>query len=244
MDRQSAFSYRCNQCGRCCHDQAITLSPVDVIAIARSGGISTGEAVARYTMRRGSLLRFGANGGCAALDGTRCSIHRGRPLACRLYPLGLERDGARERFIRLEPAVGSTGLHGAGGTIGEYLAGQGIDEHLALNERYRPLIRVLGERAARLVDFEAVEPREFWRRAIAEALRETCFDANRIIDAIFDADGAGCARASIAATVEAHLSVLSEIARHETDGAAIAVAAVVLAVSLGYSPSEPIAKVW
>src|SRR5580698_4434245 len=123
MDRRSAFSYRCNQCGRCCHDQAITLSPVDIIAIARSAGISTGEAVARYTMRRGSSLRFGANGACAALDGTLCSIHCGRPLACRLYPLGLERDGARERFIQLEAAAGSTGLYGADGMIGEYLTG-------------------------------------------------------------------------------------------------------------------------
>jgi Fe-S-cluster containining protein len=156
MDRQSAFSYRCNQCGRCCHDQAITLSPVDVIAMARSSGISTGETVARYTMRRGSLLRFGTDGGCAALDGSRCSIHSGRPLACRLYPLGLERDGARERFIRLEAAAGSTGLYGDDGTIDAFLAGQGIDTHLVLNERYPPLIRVLGERVAMLVNFEAL----------------------------------------------------------------------------------------
>lgn len=242
MDRQSAFSYRCNQCGRCCHDQAITLSPVDVIAIARSSGISTGETVARYTMRRGSLLRFGADGGCAALDGSRCSIHRGRPLACRLYPLGLERDGARERFIQLEAAAGSTGLYGDDGTIGEFLAGQGIDTHLVLNERYHPLIRALGDRVAMLVNFEAVEPREFWRRAVAEALREADFDNNRIIDAIFDADSAGCARDSIAATVEAHLSVLHEIAQREGDASAIAVAAVLLAVSLGYPPTEPIAS--
>jgi Fe-S-cluster containining protein len=241
MDRQSAFSYQCNQCGRCCHNQTITLSPVDVIAIARICEISTGQAVARYTMRRGSLLRFDANGACAALDGVRCSIHRGRPLACRLYPLGLERDGGRERFVRLEAAQGSTGLYGDAGTIGEFLAGQDIDEHLALNERYRPLLGMMRERIGRLVNFETVEPREFWRRAVAEALRETNFDANRIIEAIFDADGAGCTRASIAATVEAHLSALTEIARRETDAATIAVAAVLLAVSLGYSPAEAMA---
>jgi Fe-S-cluster containining protein len=243
MDRQSAFSYRCNQCGHCCYQQAITLSPVDVIAIARAGGISTGEAVARYTMRRGSLLRFDANGGCLALDGGRCSIHRGRPLACRLYPLGLERIGAGERFVRLTPAAGSTGLYGEDGTVGEFIAGQDIDERLELNEHYRPLIRVLGARVAEVVDFEAVEPREFWRRAVAEALRENNFDENRIVDAIFDADGAGCARASIAATVAAHRAALTGIAQRETDGAALAVAAVLLAVALGYSPAEAIAGV-
>jgi Fe-S-cluster containining protein len=242
MERQTVFSYRCNQCGHCCHNQAITLSPVDVIAIARTLGISTGAAVGRYTMRRGSLLRFKDNGACAALDGVRCSIHRGRPLSCRLYPLGLERDGNRERFVQLEAAAGSTGIYGADGTIGEFLAGQDIDAHLALNERYRPLIKLMGKRVASIFDFEATEPREFWRQAVAEALRETNFDANRIIAAIFDADGVGCARDSIAATVDVHLQVLTEIARCETDAAMIAVAAVLLAVTLGYPPTEAIAS--
>lgn len=240
MDRQGAFSYRCNQCGRCCHDQAITLSPVDVIAIARVCGISTGAAVARYTLRRGSLLRFLPDGRCAALDGIHCSIHRGRPLACRLYPLGLERGGGRERFVRLEAAAGSTGVYGENGTIGEFLAAQNIGHHLALNERYRPLIRLMSDRVARLTDFAAVEPREFWRRAIAEALRETNFDANPIIDALFDPDRFGCTRESIDATVEAHLPALTHLTRCANDATVIAVAAVLLAVSLGYSPSAAI----
>ncbi len=213
---------------------------MDVIAIARGGGISTGDAIARYTLRRGSLLRFLPDGRCAALDGVGCSIHRGRPLACRLYPLGLERDGGRERFVALEAAAGSTGVYGVDGTVGEFLAGQEIDSHLALSERYRPLIRTMSERIAGLIDFAAIEPREFWRRAVAEALRETSFDRNRIIEAIFDADSYGCARKSIAATVAAHLPALNDLARHETDATVIAVAAVLLAVSLGYSPSEAI----
>ncbi len=240
MNRQSQFAYRCNQCGRCCRNQSITLSPVDVIAIARATGLSTREAVTRYTMRRGSLLRFQDNGECVALDGVRCTIHRGRPLACRLYPLGLERDRTEERFIRLEPAVGSAGIYGEAGTVSEFVAAQDIDERLALNERHRPLISILRDRVAHAIDFETVEPREFWRRAVAEALRETNHDPNRLIDAIFDADGAGCYRESIRATVEAHSSALTGIVRRETDGAALAVAAVLLAVSLGFSPSEAI----
>jgi Fe-S-cluster containining protein len=213
---------------------------VDVIAIARATGLSTSEAVARYTIRRGSLLRFQANGECVALDSVRCTIHRGRPLACRLYPLGLERDGTQERFVRLEPAAGSAGIYGGLGSVDEFLAAQGIDERLTLNERYRPLVSILRNRVASVTDFETVEPREFSRRAVAEALRETNHDPNHLIDAIFDADGAGRARKSIAATVEEHVSALTEIAGRETDGATLAVAAVLLAVSLGYSPSEAI----
>src|SRR5579864_2216542 len=162
MNRQSPFSYRCNQCGRCCRTQTITLSPVDVIAIARSTGLSTSDVVARYAMRRGSLLRFGANGECVALDGIRCTIHRGRPLACRLYPLGLERDGTNERFVRLEPAADSAGVYGDDGTVGEFLRAQDIDGRLKLNELYRPLISLLRDRVAGAINFETVEPREFW----------------------------------------------------------------------------------
>ena len=62
MEAGSAFSYACNQCGRCCRDKVITLSPCDVIRIARAAGITTGEAIARYTIRRGSLLRFEPDG--------------------------------------------------------------------------------------------------------------------------------------------------------------------------------------
>ena len=213
---------------------------MDVIALARASGLSTSDAVVRYAMRRGSLLRFGANGECVALDGVRCTIHHGRPLACRLYPLGLERDGTQERFVRLEPAAGSAGVYGDDGIVGEFLHAQDIDERLRLNERYRPLISLLRDRIAGIIDFETVEPREFWRRAVAEALREANYDPNSLIDAIFDPDGNGCFRESITATVEVHAAALLDIARHESDGALLASAAVLLAVSLGYAPSQAI----
>jgi Fe-S-cluster containining protein len=245
MDRASAFSYRCGQCGRCCHDQVITLSPADVIAIARTAGIATGDAVARFTMRRGSLLRFTdglkfAERGCIALDGACCTIHRGRPLACRIYPLGIERDGAGERFVRLEPARDSAGVYGEEATVGDFIAAEGVEEPLALNECYHPLIAVLRERAVRLVDFDAIEPREFWRVAVREALSEANYDANPLIDALFDADGAGCVSASIEETVEEHVATTAAMAQRVERAEIVAAAAVMLAVSLGYSPAEAI----
>ncbi|MBF6571116.1 MAG: YkgJ family cysteine cluster protein [Candidatus Binataceae bacterium] len=240
MNWTGAFSYRCGQCGRCCHDQVITLSPVDLVAIARAAAITTGAARARFTIRRGSILKFNPDGGCAALDGARCTIHRGRPLACRLYPLGLERDGSDLRFVRLEPARDSAGVYGLNDTVGGFVAAQGVEERLALNDRYRPLIATLRDRAMSLLDFDAIEPREFWRAAVREALSEVTFDPNRLIDALFDADGAGCARASLEATVAAHVARLAAIARREVRPAVAAAAAVMLAVSLGYAPAEAI----
>ena len=201
MDDEGAFSYVCNRCGLCCRDKVITLSPYDVIRIARAAKVSTGAAVARYTMRRGSLLRFLPDGRCSALEGPRCTIHPGRPLACRLYPLGLERapggDGAGyvERFVQLEPAIGSLGVYGVAGTVAEFLDGQRIGRVYSMpSRRYYPLIENFRERVAATVDFERVEPREFWRRAAREAMAETNYDPNRLIDALFDPDGLGCGR--------------------------------------------------
>jgi Fe-S-cluster containining protein len=162
-------------------------------------------------------LRFLPDGRCAALDGLRCTIYPGRPLACRLYPLGLERApgsngaGYVERFVRLEPAPGSLGVYGSSrssesrescGTVADFLDSQGAGAYLDAVARYHSLVGKFASRVAATVDFERVEPREFWRRAAREALAETNYDANPLIDAL------------------------------------LAAAAVLLAVSLGYAPSE------
>lgn len=238
MDRATPFSYQCNQCGLCCHDKVITLSPYDVLRIARATGMSTAEAVRRYTIRRGSILRFLPGGACSALEGTRCGLHRGRPLACRVYPLGIERTEDGERLITLEPAQGSRGIYGTGSTAGDFIDHNATAPYFAALEKYRHLIPGFRARVASMVDFERVEPREFWRRAVVEALLESGFDANPIIDAIFDPDGLGCAKENDDKTVAAHVRALDAIADAEKDPERLAAAAVMLAVSLGYAPGE------
>jgi Fe-S-cluster containining protein len=239
MDRGSGFSYLCNQCGRCCHGQVITLSPYDLIRLARAAGISTSEAITRYTIRRGSILKFDNNGGCAALDGMTCSLHSGRPLACRLYPLGLEYDRQGvERYLRLEPAIGSRGIYGDQGSVQDFLAAQGAESYLEANRRYASLLGIFRQRIAELSDFEVIEPREFWRVAVREALAETNFDFNPIIEALFDPDSLDCRGASEIDFIEQHVKAIGRQIRSEHDSSILATAAVMLAVCLGYSPGE------
>jgi Fe-S-cluster containining protein len=238
MNRNSPFSYLCNACGLCCHNKVITLSPYDLIRLARAAGVSTREAIDRFTIRRGSILKFSDGGACVALEGARCGVHRGRPLACRLYPLGIERieDAVSEKFARLEPAAGSLGVYGVDGDVNDFLAAQGVGEHLAANSRYATLLAVFRKRIAATVDFDRVEPREFWRRAVREALAESNYDANMLIDAMFDAGGIdGIAEAEI---VTAQIERLAKMIRRESNAEMLAAAAVMLAVSLGYSPTE------
>jgi Fe-S-cluster containining protein len=210
--------------------------------MARASGLSSGEIVRRYTIRRGSILRFLPEGMCAALDGARCTLHRGRPLACRLYPLGIERAPDGDCMIALDPAEGSLGVYGTESTAGDFIDANGTAQYLAALGRYSRLIPVFRERVPALVDFERFEPREFWRRAVVEALLENGFDSNSIIDAMFDADAHGCAAGDIDSTVSAHIALLDEMARREDDGDRLAAAAVMLAISLGYSPREVIVR--
>jgi uncharacterized protein len=237
MDHGSSFSYICHQCGRCCRDQVITLSPYDVIRIARAAEISTSDVVRKYTLRRGSILRFRSDGTCMFLDGMRCTIHRGRPLACRLYPLGLQRNpGGSESFVQLEPAVGSLGVYGADATVAAFLAQQGVRNYFDAIAAYSRLLSSICERITALVDFDATEPREFWRIATREALAEDNFDPNPLIDALFDADRFPLTPISTDPPAVAHVAALEAIISHESRPAILAATAVMLAISLGYPP--------
>jgi uncharacterized protein len=242
MDYRTPFSYQCNACGRCCHNQVITLSPYDVIRLARAAHLSTTDAIARFTLRRGSLLRFDTGGACVALCGSRCTVHSGRPLACRLYPLGLERNGSRESFTQLEPATGSAGLYGAASTVAAFFESQGVAPYLAAAERYHSLVSLMRDCIASLTDFDRVEPREFWRLAFNEAMCESGCGHNPLIDAIFDADVTVAAQpyGSEADLINTHVGALTELIRHATVPALIAAAAILLTISLGYSPAEAI----
>jgi Fe-S-cluster containining protein len=206
--------------------------------LARAVAASTREAIDRFTIRRGSILKFTDDGACVALEGSRCGVHRGRPLACRLYPLGLERieESNGENFVMLEPAVGSLGDYGIDGDINNFLEAQGIAPYLEANARYATLLAIFRERIAATVDFDRVEPREFWRRAVREALAESNYDPNPLIDDMFDASPiVGLDDAEI---VAAHVERLAQMIRHESNAEILAAAAVILAVSLGYSPRE------
>lgn len=235
MDRQTRFSYECNACGRCCRDKVITLSPYDVLRMARASRVSTPEAMRRFTLRRGSLLKFRADRRCVALDGLRCGLHAGRPLACRLYPLGLERHGSNDRFIALEPAPGSAGVYGDAGTIADFLSAQETQPYVDAIARYATLIPIFRARIAQLVDFDRVEPREFWRCARREALAESNYDPNPLIDALFDADCVISDGDTLDATVESHVRALAKEIHQATDAPSLAAAAIMLTLSLGYS---------
>lgn len=237
MRRESIFSYSCGCCGLCCRDKVITLAPFDVMRMAAAAGLGTSETIARYTLRRGSLLRFGSDGACAALRDGLCGIHSGRPLSCRLYPLGWERTVDGERFIRLEPAPGSSGSYGENGTVGGFLLQQGVQPHLAAAQRYSTLLPLMRARILSLVDFEKTEPGEFRRVAVREALSESGYDYNPLIEAMFNSDPWSGFAVNQTRSPKRHVAALRSLIQAHPNALEVAAAAVLLAVGLGYTPA-------
>jgi hypothetical protein len=97
--RDSAFSYTCHACSRCCHDKIIHLNPYEVARLAENRGVSTTEFLARYTENNGTALRRVEDGACVFLTPQGCGVHPDQPLVCRLYPLERQDERGRRQTI-------------------------------------------------------------------------------------------------------------------------------------------------
>lgn len=86
------------------------------------------------------MLNWEEDGTCVFLDALGCSVHRDRPLVCRLYPLGRHIYGSgQESFSEVEPDPGCKGKYGEDGTIADYLASQGAQPFMEAADRYLDL---------------------------------------------------------------------------------------------------------
>ncbi len=142
LARSAPFSYECGACGRCCRGKIIPLTPYEVARLAEHLGTTTTETLERWTTRGGSALAARADGACVFLGEKGCSVHAARPLACRLYPLGrsIAPDGT-ELFAEVEPHPETAGVYGEAGTVGDFLAAQDVERHVAAVDRYLALLR-------------------------------------------------------------------------------------------------------
>jgi len=83
----------------CCSDLDLVLTPYDLLRLQRRLGLSSEQFLARYTERqlrgRADLpflflrMRDDEKKSCPFLTPQGCAVYSDRPLACRLYPLGL-----------------------------------------------------------------------------------------------------------------------------------------------------------
>ena len=85
----------CSRRGTCCHGNLVMINPWELFCLAREKKVSPREFRDQYCESGGIRLRFNGKPGwqdkkaCSQyIDNFGCSVHVGRPLACRLFPLG------------------------------------------------------------------------------------------------------------------------------------------------------------
>ena len=95
LSTESILPLTCSRSGTCCFGKAVMLNPWELLNFSIEKKITTREFRDLYCEFGGIRLRFdgkpdnkGQNSCSQYVDNMGCSVHLGRPLACRLYPLG------------------------------------------------------------------------------------------------------------------------------------------------------------
>ncbi|SMC52410.1 hypothetical protein SAMN02746065_103225 [Desulfocicer vacuolatum DSM 3385] len=155
------FSFVCSpdvSCfNQCCRDLNQFLTPYDVLRLKNALGISSHEFLKKYTLRHNGpesglpVVTFKmdpANGyACPFVTPEGCSVYNDRPASCRMYPLARavvrsRETGKTEEYFAL---IEEPHCHGFGGksgqTVAQWLAGQDVVEHNAMNDK---LVEVIG----------------------------------------------------------------------------------------------------
>jgi Fe-S-cluster containining protein len=117
------------------------VNPYELARLASNLGTTTTDVIARFTTSDGVALTRRPDSSCVFLGATGCTVHKDRPLACRLYPLGriVQADGS-ETFIEIEPLPGSEGEYGDAGTVGTYLDSQDAEPYFVAADRYYAVV--------------------------------------------------------------------------------------------------------
>lgn len=106
LNTNSILPLTCSRSGTCCFGKAVMLNPWEVFNFSKEKKITPREFRDLYCEFGGIRLRFDGtedNKGQQAcsqyVDNLGCSVHNGRPLACRLYPLGRQIQFDKAHYI-------------------------------------------------------------------------------------------------------------------------------------------------
>lgn len=149
----------CSRTGSCCHGKMVRLNPWELAKLAGAKGLSPREFRDAYCDYGGIQLRFDGEPGWKGLSscsqyktGFGCKVHSGRPLVCRLYPLGRQKQGEKKHYIYqggdfpcLEGCPEVVDLPSL--TVSQYIDGQGTRDYEAVQDSYLELMQDIADGA-------------------------------------------------------------------------------------------------
>lgn len=140
--------FECRGCGGCCRQVEVPLTDADLHRLAGGLGVTPREFMkthGEFTFGSGFLpmakIRLNPEGNCPFLaDGGLCSVHKHRPLACRLFPFARVLDSLNgERWFKFGESRHTGCLpdkNTRSRTIPEYLEGENAPELLAAEDAF------------------------------------------------------------------------------------------------------------
>ncbi len=163
LSLQDKLPLTCSRTGNCCHGKHIFLNPWELLNLAKEKKNTPREFRDLYCEFGGIRLKFNGKIGwdqkqaCSQyVDNFGCSVHLGRPLACRLYPLGRQIQSEEihymyqgDEFPCLEPCPEVVELPQL--CVGDYLKGQMTNAFEKAQDSYLDLMQNIADIAFELL---------------------------------------------------------------------------------------------
>ena len=124
----------------CCTKSApIILNPYEIALICSESGMSYEDLLDIVDTDRAKafpLVMLPRDPACHFWTGKGCSIYGGRPLACRLYPLGRVFEQGASYIVHPELNICSGLSASPSGTVADYLKSQIVDRQIAMADKW------------------------------------------------------------------------------------------------------------
>ena len=162
LNLEDTLPLTCTRTGTCCHGKTVFLNPWELATIAKEKKTTPQDFAKTYCEWGGIKLKFNGESeyknqsACSQyVENFGCSVHLGRPLACRLYPLGRQIQSEKVQYIHegtkfpcLEGCPTVTELPQM--TVGEYLQDQSTKDFERGQDNYLEVMQQLADIAFEL----------------------------------------------------------------------------------------------
>jgi hypothetical protein len=163
LSKESILPLTCSRSGTCCFGKVVMLNPWELFCFSQEKKVTPKEFRDTYCEFGGIRLKFdgkpdkkGQNSCSQYVDGFGCSAHLGRPLACRLYPLGRQIQNNESNYIYQGdqfPCLTdcSEVLELPKLSVGDYLKGQEADQFEKAQDEYLIVMQNIADIAFELL---------------------------------------------------------------------------------------------